>query len=491
MVVLVLISLYTSRLVLQALGVEDFGVYNAVGGFVSMFSLLSTALNNAISRYITFELGKGDSEKLRTVFSSAVSVQMLMAVVVVVVSEAIGVWFLNARMNIPSDRLYAANWVFQCSLFTFAVSLINVPYNACIIAHERMTVFAYIGVVEALMRLGAVALLFVIGYDSLIAYSILIMLVSIVARIIYGMYCSRNFEEARYSFIMDKGLVKEMASFASWNMLGSSSTILNSYGVNLLMNLFFGVSANAARGVATQVYNAVTNFVHNFTTAVNPQITKSYASGDLKYSISLAMMSSRYSFYLMLFVVAPLCLETPKILDIWLVEVPGYAVTFVRLTLLMSIISTLSVSLFTLSMATGDIKRYQIVIGSLSLSSFFWVYVAYKLGMPVETSYYINIMINILILFARIKILSDQVGLSKLEYVKKVVLRALAVGAVVAAALYCFKAFFSIEGIVGFIVSLLVSEVVTVLTVYFLGLSAGERKEIVSKCVEFYKNKIA
>lgn len=490
MIVLALIHLYTSRLVLSALGVDDFGIYNAVGGFVAMFSLLSGALNNAIGRYITFELGRGDIAKLKEVFSSSVTVQILLALGIVVISEAIGVWFLNTQMNIPDGRIVAANWVFQFSLLTFAVNLISVPYNACIIAHEKMTAFAYISILDVILRLLAVMLLFLMGADHLILYSILLLVVAVLVRIIYGAYCSYNFAECHYSFSYNKELIKNMTSLASWNMLGSSSTVLNSHGVNILMNLYFGVGANAARGLATQVSHAVTQFVHSFTTAVNPQITKSYAKGDLKYSMSLAMISSKYSFYLMLLMVVPLCVETPAILKIWLVEVPEYAVLFVRLTLVMAIIPTLSVSLYTLALATGHIKKYQIVIGSLSLSSFFFVYLAYKAGLSVEYAYYINIIINIIILLARVKILSDMVGLNQKEYFKRVIYPALIVAVAVTAILYNFKLFFSYAGFFGFSISVTFSILITLTIIYFLGLKSYERDKFTTKFVTILRRKM-
>lgn len=297
MIVLMLVHLYTSRLILKVLGVDDFGIYNVVGGFVAMFSLISGSLSNAISRFITFELGKNNIVRLKEVFSSAVSVQILLALGIIFISEIIGIWFLNVKMNIPADRMIAANCVFQCSLLTFAINLISVPYNASIIAHERMTAFAYISILEVLLRLAVVLLLFVIGFDKLIAYAILLVLVATLIRLIYGFYCTRHFEECHYNFTFNKQLVKEMTSLASWNVLGASGNILNIHGVNLLMNLFFGIKVNAARGLAVQVNSAVSQFVTSFTTAVNPQITKSYAQNDLSYTFKLVMMSSKYSFF--------------------------------------------------------------------------------------------------------------------------------------------------------------------------------------------------
>ena len=222
-----------------------------------MFSLLSGALSNAISRFVTFELGRGDLRRLKEVFSTSVTVQILLAVITVILAEIVGLWFLNLKMNIPDGRMVAANWVFQCSLLTFAINLISIPYNACIIAHERMNAFAYISILETLLKLGAVFLLFIIGFDKLIVYAVLLTFVATLIRIIYGVYCGRNFEECHYTFYINKPLIKEMTSLAGWNMLGSSGSILNSHGVNLLMNMFFGVAVNAARGLAVQVNSAV------------------------------------------------------------------------------------------------------------------------------------------------------------------------------------------------------------------------------------------
>jgi len=478
--IIMLVSLYTSRVVLSALGVDDYGTYNVVGGFVAMFSLLSGSLSNAISRYITFELGRGDKKKLNEVFSTSVTVQMILALTVVVLAEAFGIWFLNTQMNIPEGRMVAANWVFQCSLLTFAINLISIPYNACIIAHEQMTAFAYISILEALLKLGAVFLLFVIGFDKLIVYAVLLAFVATLIRFIYGVYCKRHFEECHYSFSINKPLIKEMTSLAGWNLLGSSGSILNSHGVNLLMNMFFGVAVNAARGLAVQVNGAVTQFVNSFTTAVNPQITKSYAKGEKDYLFKLVMMSSKYSFFLMLLLAAPILAETPYILKLWLKEVPDYTVLFVRLALMISLIASLSTSLYTLALSTGNIKKYQIVVGSLSLSCFFVTYVFYKLGFPVETAYYVNIGIQIIILFARLIILSRQTGISIIQYVASVLYKSLLVALLLAGFLFLLLRLMPEETLVNTLVVVLMCEVIACALIYLVGLNKYERKYIVS-----------
>lgn len=492
MIVLMLVHLYTSRLILKVLGVDDFGIYNVVGGFVAMFSLISGSLSNAISRFITFELGKNNIVRLKEVFSSAVSVQILLALGIIFISEIIGIWFLNVKMNIPADRMIAANCVFQCSLLTFAINLISVPYNASIIAHERMTAFAYISILEVLLRLAVVLLLFVIGFDKLIAYAILLVLVATLIRLIYGFYCTRHFEECHYNFTFNKQLVKEMTSLASWNVLGASGNILNIHGVNLLMNLFFGIKVNAARGLAVQVNSAVSQFVTSFTTAVNPQITKSYAQNDLSYTFKLVMMSSKYSFFLMLLIAVPIIVEAPYILQLWLGDVPEYTVLFVRLALIATLPDTLSTSLYTLALATGNIKKYQIVIGSLSLSCFVIVYICYELGASVEYAYYVSILIKVCILFARMEILSGLVGLDFSIFFKNVVLKALVVLIPVVAFAYVFQTSFPELSLFHSFVVIILCLTTTFFSISFLGLSSKEWlyfKSILKKKISVYYNK--
>ena len=287
MLFMMAVSLYTSRVVLNALGVEDFGIYNVVGGVVAMFSMLSGSLSAAITRFITYELGKGNQENLKKIFSSSVTIQIGLAILIIVVAEAIGVWFLNMKMNIPDVRITAANWVFQFSILTFAVNLISVPYNASIIAHERMSAFAYISILEAIGKLAIVFLIVISPMDKLIFYAILMCAVALIVRLAYGVYCKRHFEECTYHFIFDRDLLKHMFGFAGWNFIGATSAVLRDQGGNVVINLFCGPAANAARGIAFQVNNAISGFVTNFMTALNPQITKSYAAGDRKYMMTL------------------------------------------------------------------------------------------------------------------------------------------------------------------------------------------------------------
>lgn len=474
------ISLYTSRVTLKALGVDDYGIYNIVGGFVAMFSLLSGSLSNAISRFLAFELGRNDKKRLKDVFSTSVTIQIILAAGIIILAEIIGVWFLNTRMNIPEGRLTAANWVFQCSLFTFGINLISIPYNACIIAHEHMKTFAYVSIIEAALKLGCVGLLFIIGFDRLVVYALLILLLAIGIRLLYGVYCNRKFEESHFYFSLNKELFKEMMGVASWNFLGSSGTVLKNHGVNILMNLFFGVRINAARGLANQVNAAVTQFVNSFTTAVNPQITKSYAQNEKEYTFNIVMLSAKYSFFLMLLLVVPIFIEAPFFLKIWLKNVPDYTVLFVRLTFLVSLLSTLSTPLYTLALATGDIKKYQIVVGSMSLSCFAITYVCYKMRMPVEAAYYVSIGVQILILFARLQILSKQTGLRINDYLRTVISKVAIVTLIISTISLLSYIFFPNVSFLNTILVLFISMLCTITSVLYIGMTFTERKRIFS-----------
>ena len=477
MMIILFVNLYISRVVLNTLGVEDYGIYNVVGGFVTMFSLISGALSNAISRFVTFELGRGDFNRLRKVFSTSVNVQFLISLIICLLLETIGLWFLNYKMVIPDDRMIASNWVLQCSIITFVINLISVPYNASIIAHERMTAYAYISILEVFLKLCCVFLLYLDISDKLIAYSIMIASVALVIRIVYGYYCTRQFSECKYFPIIDKPLLKEMTSMASWNILGSGASVLNQQGVNLLINLFFGVSVNAARGIATQVSAAISSFVSSFTTAINPQITKKYAQGNIDEMSSLVFRGARFSYYIMYFLVLPIFLETPLILKLWLKIVPDYSVVFVRLTLLASLVSVLTTGLFTVSMATGNIKRYQTVVGCLALSIFVLTYFSFKIGLPVESTYVILVIVEIVIMLARIIIVNKQVKFGSLKYLKDVVLNVL-LFSIVSAIIPCMVHIYLSHSLYSSIIVILTSFIVCTIVTLTVGMNKDERKRV-------------
>ncbi len=475
------VTFFTSRVILNTLGVEDFGIQNVVGGFVTMFSMLSGSLSTAISRFITFELGKGDMQKLKTVFSTGVNIQIGMSVVVVVVAEAFGIWFLNAKMNIPADRLEAANWVFQCAILTFVLGLLSVPYNAAIIAHEKMSAFAYISVIEVTLKLVIVYMLALSPFDRLKTYAVLLLCVSAVIRLIYGIYCKRNFEECTYRLIIDRPILKEMTAFAGWNLLGNGAFLLNTQGVNILMNMYFGVAINAARGVATQVDAAVKQFVANFTTAVNPQITKSFAQGDLEYMHKLVCRSAKFSAFLMLFFAVPLILESDTVLRIWLKNVPEYTATFLRWIIISSFVdSVLANSLVTSMFATGKIKRYQITVTIIGGLVFPLTWVAFAVGMPPYVGYAIYFVVYSVLLGVRLHLLKGMVKLPTIMYVREVLWKVIPV--IIISFLVTSVLIFAMEAGWARLLSVCVlSVVITSVAEFCIGLSGNERQFILSK----------
>lgn len=394
---LMLISLYTSRVVLSTLGVEDYGVYNVVGGFVAMFAVISGALSSAISRFLTFELGRGDKDKLNRIFSTSVNIQILIGLIIFILGETVGLWFLNTQLNIPQERMVASNWVLQCSLLSFIINLISVPYNAVIIAHERMKAFAYVSILEAILKLLIVYLLLISDFDKLILYAILNVVVALVIRFVYGFFCTKNFSECKYRFVYDKSLLKEMTDFAGWNFLINGAYILNTQGVNLLVNVFFGVTANASRGLATQVDAAIMQFVNNFTTAINPQIIKSYASGEKEAMFKLICRGAKFSYFMLLLFAIPFICEANTILTLWLGEVPEHTATFLRLTVLASMANILGNAQYTACQATGNIRNYTIIITTVGCLVFPITWLLYKSGFPVECTYIVFIVIYLIL----------------------------------------------------------------------------------------------
>lgn len=474
------ISLYTSRVVLHVLGVEDFGIYNVVGGVVAMFSVISGSLSAAISRFITYELGKGDKEKLVRIFSSSVTIQLGLGLVIIILAEVIGVWFLNEKMSIPENRMYAANWVFQLSILTFVINLISVPYNAAIIAHEKMSAFAYISILEVVAKLIIVYMLLLSPIDKLIFYAILMASVALIIRFVYGFYCKRNFEECTYHFILDKELLKKMFGFAGWNFIGASSAVLRDQGGNIVINLFCGPTVNAARGIAYQVNNAINGFVNNFMTALNPQITKSYAVGDKEYMMTLIYQGARLSFYILLILSLPVIVNAHYILTLWLKIVPEHTTLFVQLVLIFAMSESISNPLITAMLATGKIRNYQIIVGGLQMMNLPISYVLLRYGCIPETVLIVAICISQCCLAARLYMLRGMIGLSVREYLSKVYFNVLAV-TVLSAVIPCILSYYLSETLLNFIIICVVSVICTFTVIYFVGCNRKERQFILSK----------
>lgn len=422
-IVVMAVSIYTSRVVLHALGIDDYGINNVVGGFVGMFAVLSSALVNASQRFISYEMGK-DSPQLQKVFCVTLSIHFLLIFALIIIFETFGLWFLNNHLNISSDRMSAANWVFQFSIITFCLGILNTPFNASIISHERMSAFAYISIFEAFAKLGIVYLLYVSSAEKLILYSFLLMLVSAALLCIYIIYCRKHFKECKYQFMFDKMLFKSLLSFSGWNFLGSTAGILVTQGVNILTNIFFGVALNAARGIVEQANSAINQFVSNFTTALNPQITQSHAAKDYERMKMLMMRGSKYSALLFWCMGVILFMQPDFVLDLWLVDVPPYAPTFLRLAVIFSCFQALSNPLYIGMLATGNIKRYQIVMSLLYVASFIACYILFSIGFGPEYGYITTITAIALAVFVRLFLLQKMIpGFSMLDYLNTVLLR--------------------------------------------------------------------
>lgn len=415
-----LVSLYTSRIVLEMLGVDNYGIYNVVGGLVSMFSVCSGALSGAISRFITFEIGHGDREKLRRIFSTSVIIQLCIAAVVVVLAETVAAWFIRCEMQIPPSRMEAAEWVLHWSILTFVINLISIPYNACIIAHEHMKVFAYISILEVSLKLAVCYLLVVSPYDRLKLYAVLLALVALLIRGVYASYCHRHFKETRGKIVFDKSIFKEMLGFSGWTFFTNTNSLLNNQGVNMLMNVYFGVAVNAARGIAAQVENAVVSFVNNFTMAVNPQITKNYASGNLARMYSLVCEGAKFSYFAMLLMALPIICEARIILHIWLTVVPEHTVIFVQLSLVLGMFDCVGSSGYTACMATGKIRKYSLIITPLGLLEFPFVWIAFSAGAPAVSAYYLYVFVKAAVVVARLFLLRELTGLKVMTFVSQV-----------------------------------------------------------------------
>lgn len=416
------ISLYTSRVILQVLGIEDFGIYNIVGGIVAMFAFINGAMTSSIQRYITFAQGKNNIEEQKQIFSTSVNVQICIALLLFVLAETIGLWFMYDKLIIPEDRLFASFWVFQSTILSSIVLIMTVPYNATIIAHEKMSAFAYLSIVEVVLKLIIVYLLLILPFDKLIIYSILILFVQIVLCLSYNIYCRRHFKEAKYRFTHNQLLFREMVLFASWSLFGNMAAIAYTQGLNILLNIFFGPVVNAARAISVQVQNAITGFITNFQTAVNPQITKSYASGDTSSMNRLIYRSGRYSFFLMLIMILPIVIETPLVLQLWLHEVPENTVIFVRLMLATSLLYTLSNPLIILAQATGKVRKYQLVAGCILLTILPISYLCLKMGAEAWSVFFVHGCIEFIVLFVRLYLLKEMTNFSIRDYVSNVLI---------------------------------------------------------------------
>lgn len=479
MLLMMFVTLFTSRVVLDKLGVTDYGIYNVVGGVVAMLGFLNSSMSNAVQRYLSFEIGKNNEDGVNRIFNVSLFAHAGIAVFVFVVMEIVGVWYLNTHMNIPAERMDAANWVLQCSILTTLFTILQVPYNAIIISKEQMGIYAYISILEVVLKLLVVYMLAIGNFDKLKLYSVLIMVVTIGIVMIYRFYCTRKYKEAKFKFIKDWNLLKQIVGFASWNMLGELAWVFTGQGVNIILNSFFGPVVNAARGLAEQVNGAVNRFVANFQTAVNPQLIKNYASDQLGEMKTLLFRSTRFSYYLLLALSLPIILKMDFILHLWLKEVPDYTTGFCQLVLVSSLVSTLSNLLAQVARAYGKIRNYQIIVSIFLFLNFPLSYIVLKFGCSPLSTMFVNIGINAMLLFVRLRLTNRMIQMTYGSFIRNVLFPVIIVTAV--ALVIPLTIYFMLDNsIISFIIVCLVSFVSVGVSTYALGMNANERQYILA-----------
>lgn len=475
MVIITIVSLYTVRIVLNTLGAEDFGIYNVVGGIVIMFSFLSTTMASASQRFFAFELGRNNKEQLKKTFSVTMTIFLLIAIIILILAETVGIWFLNTKMTIPAERMEAAHWVFQFSIISFMLTLFTIPYNATIIAHEKMNVYAYVSIIEVILKLVIVYILVFFSFDKLKLYAILTLAVTTIVTFIYRAYSKRNFKESHYSFFWDTSLFKEILGFSGWTLLGVFVGIMKNQGVNILINMFFNPVVNAAQAIAYRINSTIVNFTNNYLTAVKPQITKYYSENNINDLKKLIISSSKYSYYLIMVIAFPLLFETKFILSLWLKELPDYTVLFSKIIIINSMIVVISTPVITAIQATGKIKTYQTVIPSIQILILPLTYFAYKLSYPPEITYYISIIITVISFIPRIMIFQKVTKISAFDFTKRVIFPIARITILILIPLIILNYFVS-EGFVRFLLTGFCDIVFSFAIIYFLGLTTNEKR---------------
>ena len=478
MLITMCVGLYTSRVVLNALGFVDYGIYNLVGGLVTMLSFLNVGLTGASQRFISYEMGKGDVLSMKKVFCTAVTTHRVLAIIVIILLEIIGVLLINFKLVIPEERILAANWVFQCSLITTAVSIASVPYSSCVVAHEKMGQFAYISIFETFLKLGAALMIAISPIDKLVLYSSLILLIQVSIRLIYTTYCKHKFEECTFTYTFDKNLLKKMFSFAGWGCTGNMGWGLKDQLVNIILNVFYGTTINASRGIATQVNGVISSFASNFTMAMNPQITKQYAAGNLARSVSLTIAGSKYAFFLMTLITIPFLINEHYILRLWLKDVPEYTDFFVAITLISSCVYSMSHTVSTAIQATGYVKWFQILLAATLLLEVPLAYIILVMGGAPYMAVMPSIFTCLLSLIVRIIVLHHYVPQYRIsDYILGTICRGVIIFCISFAISYYIRSFFA-ESFLSLVVTAGLSALIVIIFVFLVGLNKNERKII-------------
>lgn len=476
--IVMLVSLYTSRVILKALGVDDYGLFNVVGGVVGLFAFLRSSMTKSTQRFLNFEMAKPNG-RLKETFSVSLTIHVVVAIIALILAETVGLWFLNKFIQIPEGREFAANMVYQATVLSFIFTIISVPYNASIIAHERMGYFAVVSIIDAFLKLAICYLIMIGENDRLVVYGWLMMGVNIVNFVLYAAYCLSRCPETSFRLLFDKQLTKEMLGYTSWTVVGQVAIIGTNQGGNILMNMFHSVTANAAMGVANQVNNAVVSLTSSFQTAFNPQITKSYASKDYDYLKFLVFSTSKMSFILLTIVSIPIAFNINQILDLWLEDVPPHTDSFVILILGNTILNAMSAPFNYTVLSSGKIKYFQLVTSIVYFSDLVFVYIFFSIGFPPETALIIKVIIMVAILFVRLLFAHREVpSINVLSYLREVVAPLLLVSSVVI--LLGVLLFSFVNNIAERILFTILLMICLITAMYFAGLNKQEQKMVLN-----------
>lgn len=486
MAITMVVGLYTSRVVLRVLGVEDYGLYNVIGGIIALFTVLNSALINTTSRFITVSFAKGDAQETRQIFNMSLLMHFLVGVLIVIIGETIGLWYLHNKLVIPGGRELAAEWLYQFTVIAAFISTINVPYNATIIAHEKINVYAILQIIDTFLNLGIVLVLQVVTYDKLIFYAVMMLMIKVFDFLVNYFYCHRLFQEVKFLLYWSWHIFKDILQFVGWALVGNFSRMFYTQGINLMLNAFCGPAVNAARGVAVQVQGVVSQLANNVQTAINPQILKSYSNNNLERMHMLVCASSRFCYYLLLFFVLPIILETDFILELWLGMAPEHTTNFIRLTLIAVLLDAFINPMFTANLASGKLNLYYIPISIVSFSFMFITYFVIKLTRLPESVFICYLAMIIIGVIIRVFVMDRQVKLSTRTYITKAILPAIGV-TLLSVILPVITHMFVQGNVIRFLATLTVSVLSTGSVIYLIGITAAER-QFAKKII---KNKIS
>lgn len=482
-----MVSLYTVRVILGALGALDFGIYNLVAGIVVSLALLSNTMASASQRFFAFDIGKNDNESLTKTFSTIMLIYFVTSIALLILCETVGLWFINNKLNIPKERSVATNWVYQFAILSFTTTMLTIPYNALIIARERMEIYAYVGVLEAIVKLGIAFLVSFIKADSLILYGSLTLMTTILTTAIYRQYCINNFEESKLRFVLEKEKIKEIMSYSSWNLIGASSGVLKNQGIDILLNIFFGPIVNAGRAISVQINSAIMKLVTSFTQASNPQIIKSYSANKKEKVDEIVTKTAKFSYFLLLIPSIPFIFEIETVLKTWLTQIPEYTINFSRLFIISSLIDIIGFPLTTMALAIGNIKKYQLIVGGILISNLPLSYLAIKLGGKPETTMAVYIFLSIIALSYRLIYLNKIANFSITSFNKNVTLKIIAVTSLSCVIPYLIAT--NITPSIHRLILLSASSIITTLTIIFQFGLTTEEQTLLIETIKIKKSK--